>query len=98
MALVCLATAATPSWPVAAQSACSGASGDSSPVRRMNSQVDSWAVQAAGQRDCRGGVRVEVIAEQKLPGDIAPGAHIDHPLSSSGVLVVPIYCRRDDYM
>ncbi|MDQ6671166.1 MAG: hypothetical protein M3069_10510 [Chloroflexota bacterium] len=43
-------------------------------------------------------MHVQVDASQGIPGEIRPGTSIDHPLSGSGVLVVPIYCRRDDYM
>jgi hypothetical protein len=98
VAFAYLVSALAPGSPVAAQSSCAGSPGGSSPTRRADSRVDGWALQAVGDHGCRGDVRVAVTASRTLPGDIAPGAHIDHPLSPSGVLVVPIYCRRDDYL
>jgi len=69
-----------------------------SPDQRVVGKEGGWAVEVGGSRTCRGGVKSVAEVSQDLPGNMRPGAHIDHFLSPSGVLVVPIYCRRDDYM
>jgi hypothetical protein len=96
--LICLLMAFAPTSAVAAPAACSSAPGGPGPVRTLSTHVESWTLEATGAHDCRGGVRVDVNATRTLPGELSPGSSIDHPLSASGVLVVPIYCRRDDYM
>src|SRR6266581_1594076 len=78
--------------------AADGCGNGSSPDERVVGNVRGWAVEIDGSRTCRGGVRASVQVSQDIPGEIRRGASIDHPLSPSGVLVVPIYCRRDDYM
>jgi hypothetical protein len=98
VALACLVSALATARYVAAQGVCLVAPGGSGPQRRAESHVDGWAVQAVGEFDCRRGVRVEVDAGRKIPEQVAAGPSDPHPLSRSGVIVVPIHCRRDDYM
>ena len=33
-----------------------------------------------------------------MPGGLIPAGGGEHPLGPSGVLTIPLYCRRDDYM
>src|SRR5262249_39118254 len=64
----------------------------------FNSTVDRWSVDVFSQDECRGGVVVSVVAHQVVQGDSASRGAADHPLGPSGLLSVPIFCRRDDYL
>ena len=68
-----------------------------SPDRTIDSKVGNWAVEIEAVHDCRGGVKVSVLASQPVPGDLVPGGRIQRPLGPTGTLELPIYCRRDDY-
>ena len=94
LGLLVVAPAGVP--PAVAEDSCGAASGGG-PLRRVDSKIGAWAVSATGIRDCRGGVEVEVIARQPVPGELVPGGRIERPLGPTGMLELPIYCRRDDY-
>jgi hypothetical protein len=78
--------------------AADGCGNGLSPDRTVDGKVGAWSVEIVGIHDCRGVARVSVQASQSIPGDIALGGRVETPLSGGGVLVVPIFCRRDDYM
>jgi hypothetical protein len=83
---------------IAAPGMCLGPSSGPSPLRREESRIQAWDVQVVAQTDCQRGVLVELSAKRELPGERPPGSSSQHPLGPSGILTVPIFCRRDDYM
>jgi hypothetical protein len=90
--LMCALTVAVP------QVGADGCGNGLSPDQRAVGNAGEWAVEIEAVRTCRGGVKASVQASQEVPGEIRTGASIGHPLRANGVLVVPIYCRRDDYL
>ena len=81
-----------------AQANCARGPSPSSPNLQFDSKVGSWDVQVSSAVECRGGVRVDLAAQQQVPGDLFRSGGSDRPTSSNSVVSVPIFCRRDDYL
>jgi hypothetical protein len=91
-------TVSTAAHPVSAQVPCIRVPNGASPNRNFNSTMGTWNVEVSSRDECSGGVVVSVVAHQTVPGDRAPVGNDDHPRGPTGILTLPIFCRRDDYL